>query len=264
MRYLVFALSILMVSVASPCFSQTTTSSEAAAPNVDEAFRSGNALMAESKYCEALSLYQVGLKSQPDDTLILYNGGLAAFKCKQYPVALNLWIHLKTLTPDDWQTRAKLVQTYQILGKLPERDAERLALFDLRKQDSTGELAKQLQYCRDQFEAAGEAIMVFEEFELKGDRAVRYIFSVLDASRTGEKYRLSLGSYDATNEVWRETTKPRPKDSDRLFHLDGYYDWGHATYGMYFPEPSYDQVRAAVIDVLGKRTKPMSMSRVEH
>jgi hypothetical protein len=71
MKCLVVAQSILMVSASSPCFSQPTTSSQAAAQDADEAFRSGNALMAESKYCEALSRYQAGFKSEPDDTSLL-------------------------------------------------------------------------------------------------------------------------------------------------------------------------------------------------
>jgi tetratricopeptide (TPR) repeat protein len=199
--------------------------------------------MDEKKYCEALLTYKKGLASAPDDTSLLYNGGLAAFQCKQYPAAVELWKHLEGLD-----------------AKVAERDQERAELFDLRKNDSSGDIAKRIEYCRDQFEAGGEKIMAFEHFELKGDRAVRYVFSIIDESKNAEKYRLSLGSYDTTNAIWHETTKPRPKDSDRLFHLDGYYDWGHATYGMYFPEPSYDDVRTAVIEILEKKKNPLSTS----
>ena len=237
-------------------FSQETTVPHSA----DEAFRAGNALMGEKKYCGAVTRYKEGLTSSPDDTSLLYNGGLAAFQCKQYPVAVSFWKHLQDLDPPDWHTRAKLIQAYQALGKFPQRDQERAALFDLRKRDPSGELAKQVEYCRDQFEAGGENVMAFEYFELKGDRAVRYVFSIIDESKQEERYRLSLGSYDTTNAIWHETTKPRPKDTDRLFHLDGYYDWGHATYGMYFPEPSYDEVRTAVIEVLEKKKNPQSTS----
>jgi len=35
---------------------------------------------------------------------------------------------LKELEPLDWRTRSKLVQTYQALNKLPERDKERAEL----------------------------------------------------------------------------------------------------------------------------------------
>ena len=253
----------LIFLMASPGFSQQTSGvseTKDTTSRVEEAFHAGNALMGEKRYCEALTLYQQGLGLSPEETSLLYNAGLAAFQCKQFSIAVNLWSRLKGLDPTDWQTRAKLIQTYQALGKLTERDAERTALFELRKQDPSGELAKQFEYCRDQFEAGGEKVMAFENFELKGDRAVRYTFSILDESLGKEKYRLSLGSYDATNTMWHQTTKPRPKDTDRLFHLDGYYDWGHATYGMYFPEPSYDQVRAVVIEVLEKKKTPLSTS----
>jgi len=226
----------------------------------EEAFRSGNSLMNQKKYCDALTQYKRGLESTSEDTSLLYNGGLAAYKCKQYGEALDLWSRLKVLDSDDWQTRAKLIQAYQGLGKLQERDAERAALFELRRRDPNGDLAKLTEYCRDQFEAGGEKIMVFEQFELKGDRVLRYVFSVLDETGEKEKYRLSLGSYETTNSVWRETTKPRPKEGERLFHLDGYYDWGHATYGMFSPEPTYDQVRSTVIEILEKKRNPVSTS----
>jgi tetratricopeptide (TPR) repeat protein len=229
--------------------------------DAEAALRVGNTLMDEKKYCEALTRYREGLASSPDDTSLLYNGGLAAFQCKQYLAAVDLWRHLKTLDQSDWRTRAKLIQGYQALGKVSEREAERTALFDLRRQDSDGDLAEQVEYCRDQFEAGGEKVMAFEHFELKGERAVRYVFSIIDETKQRAKYRLSLGSYDATNAFWHETTKPRPKDTDRLFHLDGYYDWGHATYGMYFPEPSYDDVRTSVIEVLEKKRNPLSTYR---
>jgi hypothetical protein len=60
--------------------------------------------------------------------------------------------------------------------------------------------------------------------------------------------------------MWHEMTKPRPPDDQRLFHLDGYYQWGHATYGMYTTEPSYDETRNLVIAILEKKLDPVSTS----
>jgi tetratricopeptide (TPR) repeat protein len=255
---LLFSIAVpaLIVCMQSPIFSQATP----APTNTEDPLHAGNALMDERKYCEALTRYKEGLSSSPDDTSLLYNGGLAAFQCKKYDAAVDLWRQLKNLDSSDWQARAKLIQAYQALGKLSERDQERMALFAMRKQGSNDDLMKQVEYCRDQFEAGGERVMAFEYFELKGDRAVRYVFSIVGDSKHKEKYRLSLGSYDTTNAVWHQTTKPRPKETDRLFHLDGYYDGGHATYGMYFPEPSYDEVRATVVEILEKKKSPMSTS----
>ena len=217
--------------------------------------------MAQAKFCEALARYKEGLAVSPDDSSFLYNAGLAAYRCTNYAESVKLWGRLRDLDPEDWQGRAKLVQGYQALGQLRERDAERSALFDLRKRGVNEELSRQDEFCREQFEAGGRKVMAFEHFELKGDRALRYVFSVLDEKGKAEEFRISLGSYDLTNRIWHETTKPRPKDEDRLFHLDGYYDWGHATYGMYSPEPSYDAVREIVTEILEQKRQPVSSSQ---
>ena len=59
-----------------------------------------------------------------------------------------------------------------------------------------------------------------------------------------------------TNSVWRATAKPTPKEGERLFHLDGYFkSGGHATYGMFAPEPSYDEVRARVVQILEQKPR---------
>ena len=242
------------------CAQQSNTQNEVQTlpESPKEAMRDGNTLMAAGKYCEALKRYDDGLRSLPDNLALLYNGGLAAYRCNQFNTSVKLWSKLKQLDPTDWQTRAKLIQAYQALGLKSERDSERSELMDLWRKGSVQELSKQTEFCRDQFEAGGERVMAFEQFELKGDRALRYVFSIVNDAGNGEKYRLSLGSYDVTNAIWRETTKPKPKPEERLFHLDGYYDWGHATYGMYSPEPSYDEVRTTVIEILEKKRSPVS------
>lgn len=104
--------------------------------------------------------------------------------------------------------------------------------------------------------------MAFEHFELKGDRALKYVFSILNEAGDGEKYRISLGSYDTTNRIWRETTKPKPKNDARLYHLDGYFPGRHATYGMYASEPSYDNVKNQVIEILERKRKAISSSTI--
>lgn len=52
--------------------------------------------------------------------------------------------------------------------------------------------------------------MAWEHFELKGERALKHAFDVLDESGRRAKSRISLGSHDLTNNIWRETTKPAP------------------------------------------------------
>ncbi len=229
----------------------------------DQFFKEGNELMAQSKPAEALLSFQKSLALEPKDTSVLYNGGLAAYLSNNFVVAADLWTRLKALDPDDWQARAKLVQTYQALGKTKERDAERAELIELWKSGASPQLTKQGFYCREQFEVNNTKIMVFEHFELKGDRAVRYVFNLMGPDGKAADHWYSLGSYEMTNSVWRETTKPKPKKGERLFHLDEYFRDGHATHGMMVGEPSYDEARAMVVNILEGKAKPQSSSTFE-
>ena len=217
--------------------------------------------MEQRKYAEALMRYQEALGLSPTDPSIPFNAGLAAFLSGNYAVAADLWERLKAVDPDDWRARPKLVQAYQAMGKLVERDAERAELIALWRSSKIEDLARQVLYCREQFEMNGRRIMVFEHFELKGQRAVRYVFSVLKQDKAEEEFRISLGSYEFTNLHWRERTRGTPKEGERLFHLDGYFLKGaHVTYGMFVGEPSYDDTRAMVINILDGKNSPISSS----
>lgn len=227
---------------------------------LEKLFWEANTLMEEQKFAAALPLYKEALEIAPEEASLLFNGGLAAYQIKDFATAADLWSRLKKVDPADWRARAKLIQAYQALGKLAERDAERAELFAMWKSGKDPELAKEFEYCREQFQVDKIKVMAFEHFELKGDRALRYVFSILNEKEDGEDYRISLGSYDLTNAIWHQSTKPTPKPEERLFHLDGYFKGGHATYGMYPKEPSYDQVRDQVIKILEGRTKAASSS----
>lgn len=260
---LVLTLSALLATATSaPAQDKNTQLSDQDIARIEKAFDAANALMEQHKYAEALARYKEALALEPDATGPLFNGGLAAYQSKDFNTAAELWLRLKKIDPSDWHARAKLIQAYQALSKLPERDAERAELFGIWKSGNNPELSKQVEYCREQFEVGKSKVMAFEHFELKGDRALRYVFSILKESGDAEDYRISLGSYDMTNAVWRETTKPKPKPGERLFHLDGYFEWGHATYGMFAPEPSYEQVRSSVVKILEEKIKPVSSTTI--
>ena len=278
MRTITRALMILTIATAAIAgvFAQNPPAPTRHTPDnkvaeAEKAFQKANSLMDQRKPEEALVHYKQAVALWPDEPSILFNTGMAAFRTKDLALAADVWNRLKTVAPDDWHARAKLVQVYQALGKTAERDKERAELFQMWKaaqpktpvsdaelKPETHELKDQFEYCRDQFEVKGLKVMVFEHFELKGDRALRYVFSILNKTEDGEEWRISLGSYALTNAIWREGKNPKPKDDERLFHLDGYFKNGHATYGMYSPEPPYDAVRAKVIEILEKNTSPIS------
>jgi tetratricopeptide (TPR) repeat protein len=260
-RLSAISLAILLLLITVPVLAQTPsaflTDEEIAA--VEKHFDDGNAHMDAKRYSEALASYREALKIVPDLPALLYNGGFAAMLTGDNTLAAELWVRVKQLEPKNWQVRAKLIQAYQRLGKVDERDKEREELYAIRKSGAVADLNEQIEYCRDRFSAGGRDVMAFELFEFKGPRGMRYVFNILDEAGEKEDYRISLGSYDMTNAFWRETTKPKPKKGMRLFHLDGYFRNGaHATYGMFPGEPTYEETKKMVIDILEERAKPVS------
>ena len=152
-----------------------------------------------------------------------------------------------------------MIQEYQALGKTKERNAQRDALLALRKKGKIESLDQKELYCRDQFSVGTNRVMTLEYFDLKGDRAVRYSFMVLDATGKKNMFKISLGSYDYMTKFLR--AKGDLKKNERSFHLDGYFpDGEHRTYGFFTGEPEYDSVRVMVIEILeGKRKKISGM-----
>ena len=251
---------IFVATISLPAFAQDLSPEQIAA--AEKAFKVANDLMERRKHAEALTVYKQLLTTVPNNPTILFNAGMAAFAAKDFATALDMWQQVKKLDPADWHNRSKLIQAYQALQKLPERDAERAELFAMWKKGEPAELKQEFEYCREQFEVSGKVVLAFEHFELKGPRALRYVFSILDKTGQAEEWRISLGSYDTTHNIWAMMADPKPKAGERLFHLDGYFNGGgHATYGMYPPpEPTYDQIRETVVKILENKFKPVSSS----
>ena len=229
---------------------------------VEAAFQKANELLEKDKPREALVFYTEALRILPKDPSILFNAGMAAYSAEEYETALGYWKQLKAVDPEDWRGRTKLIQVYHALKRDADINRERDELFAFRKSGKVAELSEEDFYTREQFRVGKYRVMVFEHFELKGKRALRYAFMINRPDGTNE-FKISLGSYDLTNSIWRETTKPTPKEGQRLFHLDAYFDGGgHATYGMYPEEPTYAQTREKVVRILEAQDKPVSSTTI--
>jgi tetratricopeptide (TPR) repeat protein len=161
-----------------------------------------------------------------------------------------------SLAPADWRYRAKLIQLHQALGNADDRDRERKALVEMWHDDKVD----QPLFCREQFDSAGRKVQAYEFFELRGDRAVRYSFVVMKPGGKEPEYRITLGSYAATNEIARENGTI--KKGERLFHLDGYFAGNeHKTFGMFKAEPTYEATRVRVVEAISGKLKPVSGSK---
>src|ERR1700693_24628 len=226
-------------------------------PQVDALFEEGQRLMDTKNYSEALKKFQAALANSPDGTGSLYNGGLAAYLNGDFKTAAQLWERLAQVDPNDWEAQAKLIQAYQALGDEASRDRHRDRLFAMRRTKVSKELAKQDSYRRDQFEVSGRKVLVFENFELKGDRAVLYTFIITKQNNPEEDYHFSLGSYDVPNKAAHELCAIGR--GDLLFLLDRYSRGGsHATFGFFKNAPPYETVRERVMKIMSEGVLPGS------
>ena len=204
-----------------------------------------------------MKLYDQILQESPREN-VLWNAGMAAYFNGDGTRAAEYWTRLKSSSPLDWRVRAKLIQAYTLSGETDKAQSEHKELLALEKKQP--ELFDKPYFCREQFEAGGRKVMSMEYFHLTPPRALKYAFLVLDEEGEKVDYRLSLGSYEATNEFMRETGSL--EDGERAFHLDGYYknDTTHSTFDFYKGEPSYEDIRKVVVDILEGRRKPISSS----
>lgn len=160
----------------------------------------------------------------------------------------------RLLTSEPENVRAHAVRA-QLLHAL-ERPAEAQAAVDRVMQLHAQGKTEGKRFAREQLTVSEQPLVVFQYYELTGDRAVRYVFYLLD-EQGKLNGRYSLGSYAFTNEMSRAAGDIGP--DERLFHLDYYGpDGGHKTYGFYKNEPPYTLVRQDVRRAILGEDEPVS------
>jgi len=246
-RLVLLPLSFLLVGAAS---AQTPS------PGPEEQFANAAGFMEKGQFAEAVPILEA-LAREYENEDIFWNLGLATTEIHANDKALNAWLEYRRVAPDDWRGRAKLVQAYQAVGNMKARDDERAALISLWEKGEDANLKKEATFCREQIIEASWRVFALEHFRPAGEYMVFYTFEV--RAPGAENYRISLGSYEGTNQVgWETGSRPR---SVRLYHLDLYRPKLHETYGFYEGQPSYETVRAAVMSILTGESKALSSTR---
>ena len=200
---------------------------------------------------------EVPPSEQEQEVIRIYNAAQEAQNAGRHENALKGFMTVKKHYPDNWRARAKIVQEYSALGRDKERDAEIAALYAFRSalpEEARSDLPF---FCREQFTTRKRKLMVFEHFALQGNRAIRYSFVVLDETGERQDFEITLGSYDTTTQIARDTGSI--SENERLFHLDGYFaDGEHRTYAFFKGEPEYDDVQKMVVEILDGKMKAIS------
>ena len=215
----------------------------------------GGMLLRMNKWEEGIPLLQKAIELNPRNLPAMQNLGLAYQNIGKPAESNRMYEAFLQIEPDNWRARAKLVQNDQALGDVEARDRERAKLLTMRKEGKVD----QDSFCREQFQVGENKVFAMEYFELSGDRAKRYVFHVTDPKSGKTLYRVSLGAYELTDQIAHQTGELKP--GERSFHLDGYYPNEHRTFAFFNKEPSYEETRKLVVEVIEGKAKPISSSK---
>jgi tetratricopeptide (TPR) repeat protein len=229
--------------------------------DVQALFSRATTLMQNQQFAEAVPLLQAVTNQAPDRPGGFWNLGLAATAAGEKQLALDAWLHYHELKPDDPQGTARIIQAYQSLGMTRERDARCDELHAYWSALAPAEREKMPLFVRDQFDAGGTHFLVMEYFEPAAPLHHLYRFNALDSAQK-IAYFFALESDDSTTQMAREMHQLGPEE--RMYSVDRFEQRAdvrlHATYALMKGRPTYDAVRALVIDSVEGRRKPGSSS----
>ena len=218
------------------------------------------ALYNDGKRAEALALAQERLQAKPNDITALTIAALVLQEQDKPAEAIPLGERLVKVTPGSqigWQL---LVQLYQAVGDPDSRNGALRELIEAQKTAMSRSMRDRPFILRDRISQDGRVLMARENFDTGAGDFAKYLFIPVQELAAPRNY-LVLTSDEGMTADWREAGMLGP--DKRLFHLDNIYEGpdgtqGRAVYVIYPDLPSYDVVRAKVLEILGGKVKPAS------
>ena len=140
------------------------------------------------------------LEKDAEDRFALFNLGLMRYLAEDYAKAVEPWLKLKELEPEDWQLRTKLMQAYSAIGEFDKVEEEVKELREARASGKYRDLSEAEFFIRDQIVIDDVRVYVFDYYELKGERALVWKFLPTKDSKGIGNY-VSVGSYNSTTAI---------------------------------------------------------------
>jgi tetratricopeptide (TPR) repeat protein len=220
--------------------------------DVQAVFAKATQLLDAGHYAEAVPLLKDVTSRAPESPGGFMNLGLAAAESGDHRLAVQAWSRYHELVPNDTKAFGKIIQSYQALGLLRERDQVRDQLIAYRNSLPPDQRERFAFYVRDQFDVAGQHFIVLEYFEPKGPMRLYYKFTAVDKNHKA-MYDFTLTSSDSETIAERELG--RIGKYDRVYGLDKNEDGKSTVYDILTTSVSYDEVRSLVIGAMEGRSR---------
>jgi len=229
--------------------------------SVEANFYLGNFFADEGDTTKAEKYYLASIEHDPNEIDSHYNLGQLYQNTKQHKLAIKHFEKVIELIPNDWQAIQKLVQENEAIKNYAARDAAIGAIYEVWRTNKSEELRQQKFYIREQTELENGKLYALEYFELVGERARKFVFTLHDEETEESKFEVSLGSYDATTNYARSKGSIGPEE--RRYHLDGYAPNGtHYTYAFFDSIPPYEAVKEIALKKFAGEDKSISSTLI--
>lgn len=265
---LIFGLVVGITALPAAALAQTESATPATQQALPDPLEAGKQALIKGDYTTAHQFFTAYVKDNPNSADALYLSGNASLGLKQYDDAAQSYTAAIKRQPSFWAAHKNLVIVYAAQEKWTEFDRERALVQEARTNGEPG-LSNQDVDVIDVLYVGSERYIVRSFTELNGRFKARY--NIAHFGPNGKADYWILCESDDIDQV--SFAKAHPKEAaagQRSFSLDSYtaptptadgksYTQTHGTIKFYSDgEPSYETVRADVLQVLQHQVAPVS------
>lgn len=260
------AISTLLCGAQEPSSPPTSTqaapqgASQAATPAAEQPstnadLDAGLAYLKSNQFEKALASFQKVLDTDPGNATANLLAASAALNLFRGDGAVTYAENARRLAPDDWRVDTTLVTAYAVAGKTAERDAVRTKLVALHNSPDAPDAMKANGFLLDIFKVKNYRVETVQYFNPIGKFHTYYRFLV--RSMAGKRlWQYELQSDDFAEKSWADAHPQQAAAGGRQYTLESDFGGAHVEYRLFSGSPSYDEVRAAVVDLLNGRKEP--------
>ncbi len=246
---------------AEPAPPQSTSQTPAQAPSsapqapANADIDTGLQYLKANQFEKALASFQKALNADPENATANLLAASAALNLFQGDGAVTYAENARRLAPNDWRVDTTLVTAYAVDGKIAERDAVRAKLVALHNSPDAPDAMKANGFLLDLFKVKKYRVETVQYFKPIGKFHTYYRFLVRNMA--GKRlWEYELQSDDFAQKSWAEAHVQEAITGGREYTLESDFGDSHVEYRLFSGNPSYDDVRAVVVQLLTERTEP--------
>jgi tetratricopeptide (TPR) repeat protein len=208
----------------------------------------------------ALHTLELFLGENPDHAGALLSDAFIQNEMGKPELAIQRLEHLVKLYKDTFAAWEMLTQLYQDVGDLQSRDNAVANVRRIYRGANLADIRNKAYFVREKLAVGGRVYFVRDILYPGNGDIYRYVFVPI-SELSQPRHIITLRSELSLNQVWADEGKlnhlSRLYTLDRL-DIEPETETRRETFQFYVSEPSYDEIREKVIQILSGQAKPMS------